>query len=502
MERRHGLLKGAIVALFLVAALANALLGGIGEDESFYASAADRVWDGAVPYADFMFPQSPLPAYYYSPVGAVGILGARFLGLAAGLGALLLTMGAAERVAGKRAALVAGLVLATCMPFAVWSGNVSPLPLAALLVAASVWLLVAPLPPTAAFALSGAMLGLAAGVRLNAAVAVPLLLAYAWLARRRLAPVLAAAAGAGAVLLVVYAPFLLLDAASTRWSVLTYQLLDARDPATGLFSLLKYKADGAHYFVAEYPFVVAGAVFGALLLAWRHRRRPLGLVERDLLPAYLGVLALAMVGVTFAKVYVQAHYLLPVLPVLAVLLGTLVARLLAGLATPRARATLLGWVAVALVVGFVGAAPPLVRHLPADSDPDTLAQAAAFVAARTGPDEHVMGFLPAVAILADRAPTPGMEMGKFSYYPALPAEEAARAHVLDLDRVKALLAAKEPGALVLREGEFRFTPFPTAALAPAEQEAALAEIDRLVAENYEKAASFGPAGEIAVWMRR
>jgi hypothetical protein len=274
--------------------------------------------------------------------------------------------------------------------------------------------------------------------------------------------------------------------------------MDARDPAVGLFSLLKYKADGLHYFATEYPFVVAATVFGALLLAWRHRRRPLGVVQADLLPAYLGVLALAMVGVTFAKVYVQAHYLLPVLPVLAVLVGLLAARLLAGLPTPRARATLLAWVAVALVLGFVAAAPPLIRHLPADSDPDVLAQAASFVTARTAPGDTVLTFLPAVGILADRPPTPGAEMGAFSYYPALPTEEATRAHVLNAEKVKDALARKEPAALVLREGDFRFTPFPTA----QGDDAAREDILRLVSENYGEAARFGPGGELTVYLRR
>lgn len=495
--RRYRLLQLSLLVALLVMGLPIALMSGVGEDESFYAMAAHRVWNGDHPYLDFMFPQAPLAAYVFAPaVGLLGIEGARLFSLLLGVAAVGLTMITAERLAGRGASLVAGLVLVTSFPFLAWAAGIAPFSLSALLVAASACVLVARIPRDAAFLMAGALLGLAASVRLNLGVAIPFLLVYAWLAHRSLRPTLAAALGAGVVLLAVYAPFLLADADATRWSVLTYQLMDERDPATGLASLLKYKADGVHHIVTAFPLVVPAFLFAGLFLTLRRKE----ILERHLMATYLGVAALAIVAVTFTKVYIQAHYVLPVLPLVAIVLGTLVARLHAALPTPLHRGTLAAWIAFALAVGLVAAAPPLVRnHAPA-SDPDVLRQAADVVAAHTASNETVLTFLPAVALLADRAPTPGAEMGAFAYYPNLPTDEARRAHVLNAERVLDLLARRDPAALVLKDDDFTSTPFPTAAQTPAEQDATLKEIRRLVDEGYRLEATLGD-GALRIYVR-
>lgn len=497
--------EAALVLGFLFFGALHAAYSGIGEDESFYASAAHRVADGQTPYIDFMIPQGPVAPYAYALALPFGLHAARLLGLAAGACAIVLAIAAARRMGGRLAGLVAGGVLAASLPFLVWSGSVSPLPLAALLMVAAAWTLATRTPTPTTFAIAGALLGLAAGVRLNLAVAIPLLVLHAGLAvhdpRRRAHAALAASLGACATLALSYGPFLLADAQATRWGILGYHLLDGRDPSTGLAALLKYKADGVGHLFATFPLVLTGLAFILVLTLERLRRDPRGLLRHDLLPCHVGLVVLATLGVTFTKTYVQPHYLVPVLPLAAILLGLLVARLHDALAQPQARRALLAFATVGIALGAIAAAPAAIHRVADENDLDDLRDAAAYVEARVAPDETVLTFLPAVPILAHRDPTPGTEMGAFSYYPAMPREQAERLHVLDLQGLKDLLERREPAALVLKDDDFTRTPFPTARLAPADQERALQELRTLIEKGYRPAATFGDEGRIHVYLR-
>ena len=58
--KQHRLLASCAIALALVIAAANIVLGNLNLDEGWYLQAAVNVAAGKMPYRDFFFTQAPL----------------------------------------------------------------------------------------------------------------------------------------------------------------------------------------------------------------------------------------------------------------------------------------------------------------------------------------------------------------------------------------------------------------------------------------------------------
>lgn len=503
LARRERFLHALLVAAYLVMGVAQLRFGGFSHDEGFYAYAAWNVMQGETPYQDFMYPQSPLTAYVYglSAVSGFDLYVMRGLAVAFGLGGVVLAALTARRLAGP----VAGLLASAALVFSgTFSHVISPIPLTALLVILSAFVLTTRLAPAWRYALAGLLLGLATGVRLNVVVAIPVFVAYAWIAEgRRLAPALAGATAAGAAIVATYAPFAFADFAAAKWNLVTYHVLDGRAPGMGVASLVKYKLDGLHYFIQGFAFVVALSTFLALAFAFFARRAPRRLVAQNLLPVYLGVSMALVVAANFSKVYIQPYYIAAVLPVLAALVAVGVVRLLPRMGSADARALFAGLVVVLLALNFVALVPESIqRNRPAE-DPALVREAGAYLASVVPEDGRIFTFRMAIAAEAERQVVPGTEMGQLSYYPAMPTDEARTLHVLNAELAKEMLANRSAAALALVGGEFTYTTFPTAELLPAEQAQTLADLRATLEAGYRFDRAFGVgAGAIEIWVPR
>lgn len=507
IDRHHRALMAALLAAYAALGLAFVRWGPLWPDEHFYVSASAAVASGRTPIVDFFYPQSPLTPYAYGlPARVVGtsLVAMRLVSFLAGLGALLLAMQAARRAgarwggsdaAGRLAAFLAGATVLASLQTVYYFSTVSSLSLAALLLAAVALLLVSELPRPARVVGSALLLALATGVRLNSAVAFLPFGLYVW-AVEGFAWALVAALVGGAATALLYAPFLLHDPAEAWFNLVRYHTLDGRDPGQSLVQRLKFKADGAHYLLDQFPFVMASAALGALLVALRLRGRAAW--RAHAFPVFLAAVCALVVAANFTKVYFQFYYLMVALPALAILVGVLYARLL-----PRAGVALAALVAILLVANAASWAPTLVRHNAPMESPAVVAEVGAFVRARTQQGDTVLASETAFVVASGRAPTPGTEMSIWSYYPAMPGEEAARHRVLNASMLTALVANATPAALVLATGDFTTTPFPTAELKGEARAAAERAFLDAVAARYAPARTWGEGpGSVTVWLRR
>ena len=91
--KQHRLLAFCAIALALVIAVANIVLGNLNLDEGWYLQAAANVAAGKMPYRDFFFTQAPLLPRVYGlllPLWApAGVLGGRIVTAVIGLFAAL-----------------------------------------------------------------------------------------------------------------------------------------------------------------------------------------------------------------------------------------------------------------------------------------------------------------------------------------------------------------------------------------------------------------------------
>lgn len=113
-----------LVLLGVFAFLLNISLSRlIARDEGFYLMAAKLVAQGNTPYLDFFFPQTPLSAYFFSPLFLLGVDGwmaARFLAAIVATAIVAVVGYIAYRRSNLACALVAVTMLATSSFFFPW----------------------------------------------------------------------------------------------------------------------------------------------------------------------------------------------------------------------------------------------------------------------------------------------------------------------------------------------------------------------------------------------
>ncbi len=110
----HPRYPGAMAVIMTIALLlgtANLILGDLNQDEGWYLYAATKVSEGRLPYRDYAFTQGPMLPLVYSLATPVitshGVAGGRAITWLIGFGAALFAAGAARRLGGRAAGIIA-----------------------------------------------------------------------------------------------------------------------------------------------------------------------------------------------------------------------------------------------------------------------------------------------------------------------------------------------------------------------------------------------------------
>jgi 4-amino-4-deoxy-L-arabinose transferase-like glycosyltransferase len=224
---------GIRVAYLLIAAESD-LFPGVFLDSRYYADFARRIalgeGTGSAPYL-----MSPLYPYVLSLFtgadGHLAVWGVRAVQMAAGCAVALLVTSIARRCGGRAAAWIAGVACAVYGPLIHYEAMLLAEALQGFCLVAALWSVVVLLPRTSpgksrllAGLASGAMLGLASGLRPTAlvllAVTILVLLLSEWRRKAPLAPVIATclAMTAGAAICIV--PFTIRNLEASRETIL------------------------------------------------------------------------------------------------------------------------------------------------------------------------------------------------------------------------------------------------------------------------------------------
>ncbi|MBI2439939.1 MAG: hypothetical protein HYV35_01055 [Lentisphaerae bacterium] len=521
-----------LIAVMAAAALscANLYLGDLNQDEGWYLYAAGLVAKGQLPYLDFAFSQGPvMPLVYalFQPIFTAGLpaIGLATAGGVAGGRLITVLLGlAAAAVAARLAArlvsaeLRAGAALAT---FTLISVNVyqsyfftvvKTYSLTALLLLAGFLALVEGQSRRRAWLifLAGIFMAMAAGARSSAGVVLPIVFFYLLLVRRQVGALAWLYFGLGATLAAagVFLPLLILAPEAFLYWVIKFHTL--RHSGSCLMTLV-YKVGFLSRVLQAY-FVAFGLGIAIIVAKWAGRNPTDTPAPADISAgrSSLGMIWLSLGAISlihFLAPFPYDDYQVFVFPLLAVALACPAVRLSGQRLVP--------WLTLGLLIISLGAAcsSPLnqdwfiqgrdrIWWLVKDRSPlQKLRDTAELIRQETNPGDELLTQDPYLAVEANRKLPAGLEMGQFSYFPAISDDQAAVLHVFNragLERLlrttEAPLAALSGYALAIQSPEV--TP-----LTP-EDKALFAAI---VAERYElmtNVTHFGQASTTLVIYRK
>lgn len=433
--------------------LANLVLGELNQDEGWYLYAARLVSEGQLPYRDFAFTQAPLLPLVYSLAQPLVEHG----GLAAGRAlTLLLTLASAGFAAATARRLappgqagwaaLAAFTLAAVNVYQSYFGTVvKTYALCGVLITAGAWLLVLARDRRSLIlhALAGLVLAGAAGTRISAGAMLPVVGLYLLWQRERCGAAAWLAFGVGGAigLMVIFLPLLFSAPDAFRYFVLEYH--SARS-AGGLAAQLVYKVGCLSRVVQAYFVAVS---LGVVLVLVRWARGPRGPGDALVLTLWLSLAAMTLVHLSAPFPY--DDYQVPLYSLFTALLAAALARVVEP-AAPALRAAAAG--ALLLLCGASAFSSPVnqnwmiigrdriwwrMRPQPALLQ---LREVARDIRARSGSATVLLTQDIYLAVEAGLRVPHGLEMGPFSYYPALTRAQAEKLNVVNRDMLQAMVS--------------------------------------------------------------
>ncbi len=509
-------LVAVITAVILAAA--NLYLGDLNQDEGWYLYAAQMVAAGHWPYVDFAFTQGPvMPMVYalFAPVITIGgLAGGRLITTLLGLMAAVLAARLATRLV--TAELRAGAALTTfilisvnvyqsyfCTVVKTYSLTALLLMLGFLALAEGwtsrrhTWLML----------MAGAFMALATGTRTSAGAVLPIVCLYLLIARRNAPPLAWFYCGLGAVIMacLVFLPFLIMAPESFLYCVMLYHTL--RNASSGLMTLV-FKIGFLSRLLQAY-FVAFGLGIAVVFAKWAFARArmtaatPAATAMSTALTRILWLCIIAISLIHFLAPFPYDDYQVFVFPLLAVAIATVAIRLVG-----RHGAL---WLTMGILVASLGAAGSSqinqdwfiqgrdrIWWLVKDRSPlQKLRDTAWQIRQATKPGDLLLTQDPYLAVEANLKLPPGLEMGQFSYFPALSDEQASRLHVFNRAGFERLLRTTE-APLAALSGYALAIQSPEVTPVPPEDEALFAKI---VAERYVPMANVPNFGQASTTLK-
>lgn len=497
----------AAIGVALILYACNLALGELNQDEGWYLYAARLVAEGQWPYLDFAHTQPPAMSFIYALawplVAHWGLAGGRLFTAVLGFTGALLAALAAYRVTPlnrrQQAALLAFALVALNAYHSYFTTIVKTYALCGFFIMAGFALLTVErgrLGRLAAY-LAGVALALGATTRISAGVMIPVAVVGLWCVRKRRPGDWARLmVGAGGVGVLGVLPFLWLARENFLFGVLEYHTGRRTD---NLMTWLVYRAGFISRLVQNY-FVMAGVAL-SVMTAWWLARRDGGSRGADdcawlRRTAWAGILGVTALHLTASVPYEDYQVIL--IPVAAMALAAGVVGVV-----PPGRAE--RWmIVVILLISMAAAGSSYVNQSWFVSGRDriwwrlrekphlqVLHETAVRVKALSGDSDVLLTQDTYLAVEAGLHVPPGLELGPFSYYPALDTPTARRRRVVNREMLDTLLrAAPAPVAAISGYGLAMASPGVTEL--PAEEQRRLRDA---LAVRYVPADAVRPFGQ-------
>lgn len=466
MTRRTTLLMGVALVLYAAIGLAMAWLGDIHTDENWWYYGAVRVAHGEFPHFDFVSHHNPL-AYYLYGLAHYCLGDDMMVGRLLSLLLACVTFGITMRLAHKKGGAVALAITALLFLVNLYSTYRYTLihyqALQTLLLTGLCAVLFSEWRQHTKVAVGMGLAMLLVATRYLTDYFLILMAGYLlytlWHARRdpRQAAIAWVVALVGGVALL--APHLRMVPDRYWFNAIWYLLnMDAFKAEFGLGAYSRMDAlmlraawvrEWANNF---FPVLLLGGMAGVTAIgrSWRVRRL---LIDRRYawLTGFVIITEMFYIIPHSSELAHQSNFIFPLMVVLA------------SVGFVRVWPTMAGWQRAAVVGPVmvlavclqipVGEQNFFAWH-PARSDLHNVRQVAERIAALTPPDGSIFTFTPVFVAQARRQVMPGMEMEYATFFPTWDTARARRYGLINVDMLRAMIAAREPAALVLSEKRF------------------------------------------------
>ncbi len=515
--KQHRLLASCAIALALVIAVANIVLGNLNLDEGWYLQAAANVAAGKMPYRDFFFTQAPLLPRVYGlllPLWApAGILGGRIVTAVIGLFAALHAAAAVRLLVPAPRRFAASFTVFALLACNVYHSYFTVIPKTYALASFCLTLGLAVLirahgergrNACILAATGGFWLAAAASTRLSLGVALPITGLWLLASHRRHGFAWFFFGIGGFVGLGLF----LLTCALRDWDAFVFANFFHGARAGGGIALL---AGSVSRLARNYlPAVLMALAAGAM--AWRYDWRPFRHALRTAAP-WLAVFAGIFI-VHAISPFPYDDYQVPGMPILVCVIASVFWNTL-----PEAddasewrtrRVVLASLLAVSAICAFTSPLNESWVMMRKDrfwvemkSEPDIFKLRRIGRKLREASGGGELLTTDTYLAVEARAPVPaGLEMGPFGYFPNLGDEEARRFHVLNRNLL-AELAAITPAKCAA------FSGYAFAMAAPEMRKIPEAEREELIGiatSRFEPAETFSDFGqehtELRTWLRK
>lgn len=498
-------LVAATMIMWLLLGIGNVYWSDLNQDEGWYVHAADRIVDGQVPYRDFAFTQGPVMPYVYSlfrPVLAdIGLVGMRWFTLLLFLPTLWLatdtTFRAAPGVWRMPAALCTLMLLAINAYHSQYTSTVKTYSLCLLLLTAGIALMTRASSGQRPWSGLGAgfLMGAAACTRLSAGFFLAGVCIYALLhpALRPRRTWLYMGLGGAAALATILLPLFLAAPEPFLFGLFEYHT--GRN-AGNLAASLVYKAGFLSRFTGDYLILAILSAVWILLLCSRPGSTQEDVPMTHLLPGMLLCGSLLVTVVHAMAPFPYDDYQVITIPAFAISVSLGLAHVfnsqsLGGRSDTAPVAS--SWAHVFLLTIFFACSAAawsspvnqdwVVRErdriwwrLKDQSPVLRLREAAAVLRQHVPVGSDVLTQDLYLAVEAQRRVPRGLEMGPFSYYPAMDSHRAERLGVLNQERLMALLNTTEAPAAAISGYSFTIGSPGVTELDPAQTDAFLAAL--------------------------
>lgn len=422
-------------------------------DEGFYAYAARSVLRGERPYRDFLFAQMPVMAYAYAAWFAVfgsTIESGRVFTILMTVAGVLLSMLACHRVAGSRAALVAGLLWLTSIHLVGDLTAVRTQPICNVLLCGTMYCVSALQGSIRWKWIAAAMALMTLGFLSRLTLLVPLLLLWAilgWKCRRHIGPFLVLLA---VNVLVIASCIAFFWADGNFWFDVYRTHHDFWGAGPWTWSRLAWTVKGwiTNQLVIVMCFGCALVRF--LAMSTDRRRWPSLVMPAWLVASYWGVTYLHWSQVQNYPTHQSAIVSLAIV-FSALMLGPL----LAGL--PR--------FAVTQVVAAIGIITLICTPLSLSEfvfndrsfrfgSESFIADALRIIGKHAAPDARLLSFNTELAVNGGYEVSPGCEQSSWSYFASLPDDAAAKFKVLNANGLEKALSDGDASILTVTDWDF------------------------------------------------
>lgn len=445
-------LLGGLIATFIAFALFYIFFGKVQYDEGFYLYASKIAWLGRIPYRDFFFTQTPLLPYVYGlPQHLLGTslyLG-RLTSLLFGILSVFLIYAIAYRMETRFAGLVAVALFIFNLETIYMETIVLTTALSVFLILLASLVLVSKINDYSKAILSVAILIVATGVRASVAPIILVFLLFFWMTKgwRVFLAGLIAALVAG---LAIWSPFYLLSKGAVLFDVFGSHV--TKEPIIPLPKIL-YIIWAIGQTTLLY---FAQAALGLLLLtAFIINQGARGFFKRLKKDGIYLVFGSAVILVSLVHfIPTQARY--PtyealVMPLVSIIVAGGVDRVYRQLQGETIRRIFLSGVIILILLIPLAQVGHMVDISGGQSPIAEIRGAASFIKDHSNKDDFLLTFDSYLAIEAQRAVPPGLEMSIFSYFPTWSTAKAEKYKVVNNEILLNYVRNKQPKVIALTE---------------------------------------------------